>query len=164
MKAGYLTATSLDTLTSVYLTNACRCLSFQNEAPKARHSKACSPHLAHDILCLLNTHDSLYILCLGAVAATSLYRLCSVPNISLTKSFSQQGTPLTLPSHPDLSFPVYSTYHPAACLREPKLLYAVQDHLLLLRNSIRGSVPTPSTPSIIPWSHRWPPHNSNDSS
>lgn len=125
-----------------------RCHTTNNEPPKARHYKACSTHLIHDLHHLATTHPTIHVLTLGAPATTQLHKLYGRPNVSLKSSFNTQGLTLTHPQLPTIT--TWSTFHPAAILREWKLMHAVAGHLTLLTRALEGSLPTPSTPHIIP--------------
>ena len=142
---------------TLYKTNAVRCFTVNNETPRTGPIRHCSTHLHLDLVTLLNWHAQTphpVVVALGAVAVRSLHYLFpdSVPN-TLTKSFSSQGILVRAPAG---FFRFFSTFHPAAVMRNRNLSDPVGDHMqLLLDYVLDGSVPTPSDPDIVT---PYPPH------
>jgi uracil-DNA glycosylase family 4 len=133
---------------TIYLTNATRCSSLgNNEQPKNKHFKACFPYLLKDIKDIMDFHtQKAYVLCLGSHAYSVISQYFLGKRHSLRHGLNNQGQPSTslLPNQLN----IYSTFHPAAVMREKKYLYPVSDHIELLVNAINGRAPTPSLPDI----------------
>jgi len=139
----------LHILSSIYLTNICRCYHRDGDAPPRRSFVACRPHLLSDLLNLRERGSSpIFILTLGAEAASHVYALAGLGSPSLTKCLATQGTLLTFSN--SVCARVYSTYHPAFLARENRHIHSMSDHLSLLASALRGHTPVPSRPSIIP--------------
>ena len=135
---------------TIYLTNATRCSSLgNNEQPKNKHFKACFPYLLKDIKDIVGLHakQKAYVLCLGSHAYSVISQYFLGKRQSLRHGFNNQGQPSTSFLLPN-QLNIYSTFHPAAVMREKKYLYPVSDHIELLVNAINGRAPTPSLPDI----------------
>jgi hypothetical protein len=63
-----------------------------------------------------------------------------------TEGFKSQG--MLIPSLPRTH--LFSTFHPAAVLREPGLIHHVSDHMALLFAFLTGKLAKPSLPTIVP--------------
>mgnify|MGYP003132189457 FL=1 len=139
----------------IYLTNAARCPTLgENEKPKRKHYRACSGYLNDDIETILTAHSphKSFVLCLGAYAYSAVSRMYLDKERTLRHGFNNQGQPNT--SGPEGMLYIYTTFHPAAILRNKKYLYPVADHIELLCNAINGRIPSPSLPKIE--EPRWP--------
>ena len=131
---GYLACLSPNV--DVWATNAVRCRPPKDIDPKVTQIKACAVHLQADFQQMLDRYDTVYVLCLGAIATRAVLKK------TLQDSFRGQGTLISkLPYHPDplpRPVPVYSTYHPAWFLRDPKKSKeaAIEDHLRRMTREI----------------------------
>jgi hypothetical protein len=45
---------------------------------------------------------------------------------------------------------LFTTFHPAAVLRDPNLLHPVADHMTLLHSALTGQMPVASSPLLVP--------------
>lgn len=122
----------------IYLTNACRCYPPGNDVTLGQVN-ACSIHLHEDIKALQAAYPFVMLLLTGAPAAKGVLAM------SLTKAINSQGRTVVphVPTRyakghtPPGPLPVYSTYHPMYLLRrEPSKVYAVRDHLFLMRDHL----------------------------
>lgn len=152
VRNGYLAGIHAYDNASIYLTNTARCYHEPlYDQPKESHYKACSSsHLPPDLHSLRSAHPSqrFLILCLGAPAVKSTYRLLLNRKVNLKEAFSMQGTPSTNTDLPPCH--LFAAYHPAAVMRQNSLKYAVHDQLQHLANHLTDNVPVVTTPNIIP--------------
>jgi uracil-DNA glycosylase family 4 len=156
----YVKGASLHLGSCAYVSNVARCYSATE--PTNSHYKACRPYLLTDMQDLARFHSSpvLHVLCLGAVASSHVTALLtgSKDGMPFNSCLSIQGQLLPIPSLAGKSAKLFFTYHPAACLRTHALIYAVQDHLVLLRRHLANSAPETSLPTIVlPFSPVHPP-------
>lgn len=142
----------------VYLSNACRCRPPGNDTPTASQVKRCRPYLMEDIAKLHAAYGDLTILCCGASGCRA------IRGTALKTGFQYQGEPVELelpatapdgtPVESTVSVrpPVFYTYHTANLLsgRNPSLIRAVEDHLHVLRDYLRGTWVPPRVISIPP--------------
>lgn len=151
LRDAYILGSGLNTLASVYLTNAARCRTPGNTPPTRAHYKACMPYTRRDLASLATVHQILYVCTLGAPATAAFFKdlVHEKGNVSLSEAFTRAGLKYWLP---DLSLSVvfFATYHPAYILRDRKHIHAVNGHLTLLADTIRGTAPLPSSPTLIP--------------
>ena len=148
LKSAYLK--SLDILKShtIYLTNAARCSTPGDTQLKNSHIKSCWHHTDEDLKEVTNFHNSTgSILCLGTHAVQIISKNYLGKSMSLKKSIEMQGTAIKV--H-DKQLNFFCTYHPAGVMRSPNLKYAVSEHLELIGQQLKGNVPSPSLPIIIP--------------
>lgn len=132
----------------IYLTNAARCCTLgNNESPKRKHYKACFDYLYEDIDKIVKHHGKSFLLALGAHAYGTISQYLLGKQKSLRHGFNNQGQPAQL-LFPD-QINIYTSFHPAAVLREKKYLYPVSDHMDLLGRAMSGKLPIPSNPDII---------------
>ena len=132
----------------IYLTNAARCCTLgTNESPKNRHYKQCFPYLHEDIRSIVETHGKAFMLCLGSHSYGVMSQFLIGKRETLRHGFNNQGQPAQLLFPNQIN--IYTTFHPAAVLRERKYLYPVSDHIELLANAMNGRLPVPSNPDII---------------
>ena len=152
VKQAYIGGSNLQSLASIYLTNGVRCHTQANEMPKPKHYKACVWALEHDLRELFNLHaDQMKIVVtLGAPATSGFYKeVLGLKKISLSKSFTQNGE---CHDHPvtGMEFFLFSTYHPAAVLRNNNHINAVDSHMQLVSDCLMGTMAEPSDPIIVP--------------
>lgn len=157
LQNAYIDGIQLRTLASIFVSNTARCYHLQGDGPTNAHYKACRPHLLPDLHYLASHSSSLTVVTLGAPATTHLHALLGIPKVTLSSALTHQGR--SIPLSPDSSqslgdlgprtITVFSTFHPAACLRERKLIHAVEGHLTLVLNHLTGRTPVPSLPSFI---------------
>lgn len=125
----------------IVATNAVKCVPPYRVDPRVTQCKACGGYLGEDFAAVLEAYDEVKVLCLGKVAA-----LAVLGSKTLKAAMRRQGELVTrLPwADEPLSKPVrvFTTYHPAFILRDPKpaILGAVEDHLALLREDATGTV------------------------
>jgi len=144
----------------VYLSNAVKCRPPKNKTPNLTQLKACQGYYLADILHLQKCYEEVIVLATGATSCKSIL------GVSLKKSLNQQGehtdfraltarTPksitalgeivgpyLTNPAAPPFPTPcrVFTTYHPAALLRDPNKGPAVEAHLSTLKRFLGGTL------------------------
>lgn len=149
VRDAFIPGTSLHTLATIYFANIARCYSpvtpTGNTITNA-HYKTCRPFLLPDLH--LIPGRPLHLVALGADAAR---HLCALLNLGNSRSqawaFSHQGIPF---SSGPLCGRLWSTYHPAAILRNHNLILTSELHLNLLSSFLRGLTLAPSTPEVIP--------------
>ena len=150
LKKAYFGGVDLVSRCNIYLSNGVRCHTTNNETPKPRHYIECNQYLIEDLQILKPN----YILTLGAPATTSFYKnILGIPKISLTKSFALNGNLYTELEHKINGvgeFNVFSTFHPAAVIRNNNHINSVHSHLQLLSDCLDGTMASPSSPKIIP--------------
>lgn len=133
----------------VYLTNAAKCAS-PGTNPLRRHYTACAPNLLVDLQLIKRAHPraAIHVLALGADPLISLWRLL-VPGKPprLSKAFSSQGI---VSSTGVSGLRLWSTYHPAAILRDQSRIHAVSGHLVLLLRDITERRVLRTNPDIVP--------------
>lgn len=182
------TTPSIESLCTVYLTNAVRCRTVRDRTPTEKYRRTCLPHFLKDLRKIVDHHEETILFVLGGVAAGALFHssledlmkrqgiprsLNWKPLVSYLPSRRKPGailTPLhhhyrkglaTLASLPEL--PTFSTYHPAFLMkrRSPAHWSAVCDHLELLRDHLTGSFkPTSATVISTPSPISGPPPSS----
>jgi uracil-DNA glycosylase family 4 len=135
-------------LFTTYVGNAARCFTAADTVPLRAYSK-CAPHLRSDLLSLLSFHSSLYVLCLGAPAASSFLKLTGLKKATLSTAFSMNGRLFHLaPSSTPIHF--FATYHPAHILRNNNMIRPLSDHLALILRHLHSLLPPITTPTFIP--------------
>lgn len=160
LRTAYVHGLKFHTRCSIYLGNAARCMTPSNARPPAFALKSCLPHLTKDLLAISIEHsrpvptknllNRTRIVLLGAVALAAFYRhALGLKPPSLTDFFSHhQGS-----NHTDVNgVPVqlFTTYHPAYCLRRPPEIRKVAAHLQLVSDSLDGVLASPTKPTITP--------------
>ncbi|RME05636.1 MAG: hypothetical protein D6812_02875 [Deltaproteobacteria bacterium] len=145
LRRAYIATTDLPNLATIYLTNAVRCHTTANALPKTSHLKACLPYLHHDVVALhhRHPHHPVYLLAVGALAVRAVHPRTN----ALKESFSHQNLVVHIEG---VECRVFSTYHPAATIRQPNFLLSVRDHITLLENALNGTLPVVSAPTIQP--------------
>jgi uracil-DNA glycosylase family 4 len=150
LKKSYIGGIKLEQRATIYLGNGVRCHTTNNQPPKPKHYRECNQYLIQDLQIIKPT----IILTLGAPATTSFYKnILGIPKISLTKSFTLNGNLYTPDDHKiDQvgSFNLFSTYHPAAVMRNNNHINSVHSHMELVSDCIDGTMASPSKPSIVP--------------
>ena len=150
LKRSYIEGTNLQEKTHIYLGNGVRCHTTNNQAPKPRHYTECNQYLINDLLRIKPT----IILTLGAPMTTSFYKnILGIPKVSLTKSFTLNGNLYTHQEHKIgkiRDFHLFSTYHPAAVMRNNNLINSVHSHMQLVSDCVGGVMASPSKPQIVP--------------
>lgn len=133
-----------------YLSNTARCYTRPESPPTNRQYSTCIPHFLADLRSILLAHTRCAVVALGAPACTHLRRALGTPSISLKKGFQDNGISLLLPTLPTHPFTFFTTYHPAYLLRSPGAAHPFSDHLSLVSRWLSGTLPVPSSPSIVP--------------
>ena len=168
VKKAYIGGCRLHEKATIFLTNIVRCHTANNETPKNRHVTACHNHTRKDLTQIrdMGFNKILYVT-LGAPATSGFYRHFVsgekfsdgwVPrkriNPSLTESFNYNGSCMindnVFPGKPSNISYVFSTYHPAAVLRNNNYINAVSAHMQLVSDCLDGVMAQPSLPFIIP--------------
>jgi uracil-DNA glycosylase family 4 len=153
VKEAYIKGCKLHERASIYLTNGVRCHTEANETPKPRHFLQCDQYLEKDIQDIQDTlasPDNLIVVTLGAPATTALWKnFLDERRVSLQESFNRNGNYVSsfLNTH---DFTVFSTYHPAAVLRNNNYINAVSAHMQLVSDCLDGVMAQPSQPDIVP--------------
>lgn len=98
LQGPYLSGVSLPSLCSIFVTNTARCYHRDGDGPSNAHYRACRPYLFDDIHALLPHCSRLFILTLGAPAATHTYALLGVPRVTLSSALTHQGRTLPCPT------------------------------------------------------------------
>ena len=160
LKGPYLTGSGLDKLASIFFLNSARCWTPATAPPKRRHYKACIEHTLVDAnhIMRLAGNQKVSWLCCGAAAVSTLTRTLFDKHLSLTESFRSQSRTCSLvgrdaegaDTNTTHDCNLFATYHPAAVLRNPNLIHAVQDHLALLTSYLKGELPRPTRPTVVP--------------
>jgi len=119
----------------VYLSNSVRCRLPKNYKPALKNYKACSAFFHLDLEALSKRYSSITLLCVGAIATAFLFKQ------TLTQALNNQGQ---LYRYKDQVLPTYSTFHPAGLTagREPSKILSVQEHLSLLKDSLKRTPPS----------------------
>ena len=150
LKKAYFGGIDLASRCTIWLGNGVRCHTTNNETPKPRHYVECNQYLINDLQYIQPD----YVLTLGAPATTSFYKnILGIPKISLTKSFSLNGNLYTEKEHKIDGvgeFNLFSTYHPAAVIRNNNHINSVHSHMQLLSDCIDGTMASPTAPDIVP--------------
>ena len=154
LKSSYLGGLELDHRCNIYLTNGVRCYTTNNQTPKPRHYIECNQWLIQDLQHLNQKYDRVLVLTLGAPATTSFYKnILGKKGVSLTKSFNSNGTTYKPEDHhiDNLDeITIFSTYHPAAVIRNHNFINSVHAHMQLVSDCLDGTMATPSDPFIVP--------------
>ena len=151
VKEAYIKGCKLHERAAIYLTNGVRCHTEANETPKPRHFFQYAQYLEKDIQDIQDTMDdpdNLIIVSLGAPATTALWKnFADERRVSLQESFNRNGTIIDscMNTH---DFTVFSTYHPAAVLRNNNYINAVSSHMQLVSDCLDGVMAQPSEPDI----------------
>ena len=160
LKGPYLTGAGLQDLASIFFLNSARCWTPATAPPKRRHYKNCIEHSIVDASHILRCTGDRQVgwLCCGAAAVNTLTRVLLDKPEGLRDSFRSQSRSCSLVRRNiqgeneagAWSVNLFSTYHPAAVLRNPNLIFAVEDHLSLVSSFFRGDLPKPTRPTLVP--------------
>ena len=149
LKKSYIGGINIQKRCNIYLSNGVRCHTTNNQAPKPKHYLECNQYLIEDLQIIKPD----IILTLGAPATTSFYKnILEIPKITLKKAFQINGN-FYKPETVHLKckgFNMFSTYHPAAVMRNQNLINSVHSHMQLISDCIDGTMASPSSPKIIP--------------
>lgn len=155
-------------LATIYLTNAVRCYTVNNDAPPARSYTACATYLATDLSTILHHHEPAPVRILVFLGGESVKygheRLLNVSGMSLKQGFNEQlvtydqlvdPTTTHLPKSrrtltPVPPFKVINLYHPSFLLRNPNAIHPTVGHNQLVLDALRGISSSPSSPDIQP--------------
>jgi len=150
LKKSFIGGIGLEQRTTIYLGNGVKCHTTNNQAPKPRHYLECNQHLIEDLQIIQPD----IVLTLGAPATTSFYKnILGIVKVSLTKSFTMNGNLYTPEDHKIKGvgeFHMFSTYHPAAVMRNNNLINSVHSHMQLVSDCVDGTMASPSKPKIVP--------------
>lgn len=153
LKSSYLGGLELSDRCNIYLTNGVRCHTTNNQTPKPRHYIECCQWLIEDLQHLNQKYNRILILTLGAPATTSFHKnILSKKGVSLTKSFNFNGTTYRSEDHHISNLDeitVFSTYHPAAVLRNHNYINSVHSHMQLISDCLDGTMAIPSDPQVV---------------
>ena len=148
LKKSFIGGIELEQRATIYLGNGVRCHTTNNQAPKPKHYRECNQHLIEDLQIIKPN----IVLTLGAPATTSFYKnILGITKISLTKSFTLNGNLYTSKDHKIQgleNFHMFSTYHPAAVMRNGNLINSVHSHMQLVSDCVDGVMASPSAPNI----------------
>jgi len=157
----YLTPMGWADTCSLYCTNIVRCGPMPK--PPAKSAVACFPYLLADIDDIFQAHhDAKIAVCLlGEYAATHFFqRFVGLKRMTLTEARDLNGNEYYRQYHltnrdgdsldMSIAYGVFTTFHPAAVLREEKYIVPVEEHLELLDDYLEGTMATPSDPTFIP--------------
>lgn len=144
----YFGLPNLPSICCIYLTNAARC---GPSEVKPSQSNRCLPLYTipdlHQVLAPHNPKVHFAILLLGGVASASFYHTLTGTGLSATEAIRINGSPLTICDRP---IPIFTTWNPAALLRNQSLLMEVTMHMQLVRDFFDGIMAVPSRPTFIP--------------
>jgi len=166
LKKAYIDHFKFTDHVDVYLSNAVRCRPYQNVNPSKTQLKACQGFYLADIINLQKVYDEVIVLCVGAPAVQSVLNTSLKKSFSRqgdttdfraltacsTKSTANMkwiirvgdvvGPHLDDPTHPPFPrpCPTFTTYHPAALLRDKNKGPYVNAHLSMLRDYIKGEL------------------------
>jgi len=151
VKTAYIDGINLRSRASIYLTNGVRCHTQANEAPKPKHYRECATFLSRDIHGIFRSygpHAKRVVITLGAPSTASFYKnILEGHRMSLAESFNHNGKVHSMGPY---QFHLFSTYHPAAVLRNNNLINTVHSHMQLVSDCLDNTMATPSEPEIVP--------------
>ena len=156
VKKAYIGGCSIQDKAVIYLTNGVRCHTISNETPKPRHYRSCVPYTTRDLHYLVNqwyhqeNKGRFIVVTLGAPATSSFYKdVLDEKKVSLTEAFNRNGKSFMWDVFKREIF-VFSTYHPAAVMRNNNYINAVESHMQLVSDCLDGTMAEPSEPDIVP--------------
>lgn len=157
VKRAYIGGTLLHERASIWLGNGVRCHTEANDTPKPKHYRSCQHYLLDDLQYLFSAnHDEdqvKIVVTLGAPATTAFYKnIVEEGTVSLSKAFTMNGREyeFQLTGNTSTPFRLFSTYHPAAVLRNNNLINSVHSHMEMVSDCLDGTMATPSDPIIVP--------------
>lgn len=133
---------------TVILMNTARCYTPASTPPKPRHFRTCFNWARREfesISDFLHPNTPRFLLCTGAHAIGTVTKFLTAKAWSLSSAFTKQGTPTNVWG----DWQLFTTFHPAAVLRDGNLMHPVSDHMTLLHSAITGSMPVASSPSLV---------------
>jgi len=137
----------------VYVSNIVRCRPFNNSVPSVGQRRTCVEYLLNDLRVLSHAYRRVALLCVGA---TSLGELAPKDTSgggrgktrTLTDQLSHQCQPFDYALG---NIWLWATYHPAACLRDPRKGKPVEGHISTLMEWLKtGEVRRESAPPVTP--------------
>ena len=138
---------------TIFLLNTARCYTHAATPPKPKHFRTCfSSFSSVDLTSIashLNPSTPRILLCTGAHAITTVSKFTQPKPWSLTSAFTKQGTPTNLWG----DWAIFTTFPPAAVLRDANLMHPVSDHMTLVHSALTGNMPLASSPSVVPPFH-----------
>jgi uracil-DNA glycosylase family 4 len=151
---GYLLPARIHEIATIYITNSTRCLTAMNAIPPfAKCRRPCFLQYTQvDLIRVAELHapNPLYLLCVGAPAATDVFRILlghkKAP--SQDEAIAMNGRtwkPALLP----VPVVIFSTFHPAYILRVPNNIEEVHHHMGQLQRHLLGDLPTVTAPTLI---------------
>jgi uracil-DNA glycosylase family 4 len=148
----YLKAHGLHLLASIYFTNAARCWTPLKAAPTTKQYGTCLPYTFGDVSSLVESGSSTTVLCLGEPPARHVFKRLTGKSLGLKAAIGHNLSVHDWRVGADCfgKLTYSATYHPSYISRSPPHLHVVSEHLTLLRDHLRGYVPTVSTPTITP--------------
>jgi len=168
LQASIIGGISAQSKASIYLTNAVKCYTVNNDNPPARSYTACSTYLLSDIISILTHHKDAAVrvlVLLGGEAVKYVHeRVLAVRGLSLKKGFSDQlqcynsvidpdTAPIKGQPRPHISVPsfrVICMYHPSFLLRNPNAIHPTVGHNQLVLDALSGISVAPTPPVIEP--------------
>ena len=152
LREAYIRGLELDERATIYFSYGVRCHTINNETPKPAHYASCISYTHTDLNILLpqaqKRQEMMIIITLGAAATVSFHKnILGQKKMSLNTSFSLNGN---IGEWGGIKFNYFSTYHPAAIIREKNLINAVSSHMQLVSDCIEGTMASPSDPLIVP--------------
>tara|TARA_Y100001937_G_scaffold79702_2_gene107970 strand:- start:2784 stop:3482 length:699 start_codon:yes stop_codon:yes gene_type:complete len=153
VKQAYIGGCRLQQKATIYLGNSVRCHTPSNEKPKMRHSRECSTHMMNELQLMRKWKPKKWIIVtLGAPATTAFYKYHAMEliprgkkTVGLNDAFALNGG-----YHEGWGFHLFSTYHPAAVLRNNNYINAVESHMQLVSDCLDDVIAKPSDPIITP--------------
>ena len=137
-------------LAHIVLLNTARCYTHSATPPKPKQFRTCfSTYSTLDLTSLasaLSPTTPRILLACGAHALSTITKFTSSKAWSLTSAFTRQGTPTNLWG----DWQLFTTFHPAAVLRDGNLLHPVSDHMTLIHSALVGQMPVASSPNLVP--------------
>ena len=148
VRKAYVGGCKLNEYASIFLTNGVRCHTEANETPKPRHYVACNNYLLQDLTELSKSSDKLIVVTLGAPATASMYKnILGLKRMSLSEAFNLNGNEHEVAE--SFKVIVFSTYHPAAVLRNRNHINTISSHMQLVHDCLLGTMAVPSVRTRI---------------
>ncbi len=157
----YLKPMDWEQTCSLYCTNIVRCGPMPK--PPAKSAVACFPYLLADIDTIMQAHHAakIAVCLLGEYAASQFFmRFVGIKRLTLTEARNLNGNEYFRHFHLsnrsgdahtlNIAYGTFTTFHPAAVLREEAYIVSVESHLELLDDYLNGTMATPSDPTFIP--------------
>lgn len=153
-KGTYIDGINLRSRASIYLTNICRCASFDDaDVPKDKELTACLPYLLTDLSTIRAAHNgngTKLILCtLGAEAAGQFTKLTIGRKHSMNECFALSATKWEIPTSPPSNWTFFSFWQPAYLDLNKRLIHSLSDHLQILSDFLDDLLPPITQPNIV---------------